>query len=239
MTRDCRYRRFALHFILMNFLVAIEFAESEGGQGSPSLSSQERLRFLYASVHEGNEHEDAIESVEAGLGGGNDESSDIVSVFEKLKKDSSNLFQNLENDKSNSISRTVATSPDMLQDIKAEALSRLKQKIHTELEKETDALASLTADDPSRQKAATEVYKMVRQKLSFLPWVRSPIQHPSTCNHFHVVGISRAALSTRATPGARGLRAGASSATPFVPQARSSPRSTSAPSAPPRGPSTS
>jgi hypothetical protein len=149
-------------------------------------SKHENLRLAYESVEEGNDHEAAIESVEAGLGG-EGESSDQLRT---LELDSSALLNSLRDVlpkpeelkpvRAPSIA-VVATSSDLLSDLKSAALARLEKKIQRELLKETAKLGptannmvgpTAESDKLPPPKAVAKIYKTVREKLSALPWVR-------------------------------------------------------------------
>jgi hypothetical protein len=149
-------------------------------------SRHENLRLAYESVEEGNDHEAAIASVEAGLGG-EGESTDQLRV---LEQDSSALLDSLRDVlpkpeelqpvRAPSIS-VVATSSDLLSDLKSVALARLEKKIQKELLKETAKLGptankmvgpTAESDKLPPPSAAAKIYKTVREKLTALPWVR-------------------------------------------------------------------
>ena len=132
-------------------------------------TGQENLKLAYESAEEGNEHQDAIASVEAGLGG-NGENSDDLRVVEQ---ESSALLKNLREilPKPKLAENVVSLSSDLLHDLKVQALARLEKKVRAELEKETAALGPTVNEDNSPNPAA-HIYRIVKQNLSFLSWVR-------------------------------------------------------------------
>ncbi len=152
-------------------------------------SRHDNLRLAYESDEEGNDHEAAIASVEAGLGG-EGESTDQLRA---LEQDSSALLNSLRDvlPKPEELKpvrapriAVVATSNDILSDLKSAALARLEKKIQKELLKETAKLGptannmvgpTAESDKLPPPKAAAKIYKTVREKLSALPWVRFAI----------------------------------------------------------------
>lgn len=151
----------SLLFVFLGFCsLASSEVRAQTGQGS--------LKLAYESINEANDHEDAIASVEAGLGG-NGESSDDLRVVEK---ESSALLSNLRDvlPKPYAAANAVGLDSDLLHDLKAQALARLERKVRTELEKETAALGP-TSDDVLSPTPSAHKYHLVKQQLSYLPWV--------------------------------------------------------------------
>ena len=152
---------------LLFFLVLCKDVHSE----IDSRSRQKDLKLAYEAVEEGNDHEAAIASVEAGLGGNGENSDELQTV----ERESSALLNNLRQiiPVSRPEKQPVAISKDLLHDLKVEALARLEKKIRSELEKETAALGPIAdPEDSPATVTAGHVYHVVHQELSALPWVR-------------------------------------------------------------------
>jgi hypothetical protein len=168
------------------YLVLLGLCAGAQSQVNDVQTRHENLRLAYESVEEGNDHEAAIASVEAGLGG-EGESSDQLRA---LEQDSSALLHSLRDVlprpeelqpvRAPSIA-VVATSSNILSDLKSEVLARLEKKIQKELLKETAKLGpsannmvgpTAESDKLPPPSAAAKIYKTVREKLSALPWVR-------------------------------------------------------------------
>jgi hypothetical protein len=167
-------------------LVLLSLCGGAQSQVKDVKSRHENLRLAYESVEEGNDHQAAIASVEAGLGG-EGESTDQLRA---LEQDSSALLNSLRDVlpkpeelqpvRAPSI-EVIATSNDILSDLKSAALARLEKKIQKELLKETAKLGptankmvgpTAESDKLPTPNVAAKIYKTVREKLTALPWVR-------------------------------------------------------------------
>ena len=142
--------------------------------GPTARSAQENLRVAYESVEEGNDHEAAIESVEAGLGGNGESSNELQTVEHESSALLNQLRQLFPVPHAEKPAR--ALSKGLLDDLKVQALARLEKKIRSELEKETAEIGRKIASGPTAEPdrapiASAHAYHLVRQQLTSLSWV--------------------------------------------------------------------